>query len=149
MKKLTSVFLLILAFTLTANSQPKREKNSKENLEPEQAAILAIKKMTLHLDLSEAQQNKIKPLIKAQMESRSERMKNMREKREKNRKLTKDERFKLANTTLDEQIDFQKKMKSILNPEQFEKFKEAQSRKKMNLRRKMNFKKMQLRENRE
>ena len=129
MKKTASILVLVFAFILSANSQQKRKRFQKEKMSVEQASTLAVKKMTLHLELTDAQQKKILPLIKAQMEDRRANMKKFKEHKEKKEKISSDDRYKMANKKLDKQIEFQKEMKSILNKEQYEKFKKVHARK--------------------
>ena len=110
-------------------------KDRKEKLTSEQQATLAVKKMALSLELSAAQQRQIKPLVLAQIKDRKagyKKMKAMKEKHKESKKeISADERYKMANAKLDKRLDFQRKMKSILNEAQFEKFKKLEkSRKK-------------------
>jgi len=63
MKKIASILILVFAFTLTTQAQRTGER---QKFTAEQHAALAVKKMTLILDLSEKQQNQIRPLIGAQ-----------------------------------------------------------------------------------
>jgi hypothetical protein len=63
MKKIASIVLLVFAFTLTTQAQKGKKKMRAEKLSTEQQTILAVKKMTLALDLTTSQQNQLKPLI--------------------------------------------------------------------------------------
>ncbi|MFT5236418.1 MAG: protein CpxP [Ulvibacter sp.] len=94
----------------------KKEMRQKDNnFSPEQKAELATKKMTLHLDLNEAQQKQLFVVRLEQAKLIKERFKN-----KKNRsQLTDEERFKIKTERLDHQIAMKKKMKSILTEEQF------------------------------
>ena len=69
MKKIASILILVFAFTLKGEAQKKR-KEQRPKLTVEQYSNLAVKKMTLALDLSEKQQEQIKPLISAQIASK-------------------------------------------------------------------------------
>jgi hypothetical protein len=62
MKKLASILVLVFAFSLTTLAQNK-EKRDCVKMTTEQQTDLAVKKMTLALDLSDKQQSQIKPLI--------------------------------------------------------------------------------------
>lgn len=129
MKKLFFVLIALVAFKMQAQEENKegREHEKRafmEDLTPEEMASLKTKKMTLDLDLTEAQQREIKQLNfedakqrKAKMEER----KNRRNEGEK-AKPSKEERLKRMNEHLDREIAQKKKMKSILNKEQFEKW---------------------------
>ena len=78
MKKIASTLILVFAFTLTTEAQKKR-KEQKPKLTVEQQSSLAVKRITLSLDLSEKQQNQIKPLISAQIASKKAEMQKRKE----------------------------------------------------------------------
>lgn len=122
MKKIASILVLVFAFTLTTEAQKKGKRMQREQLTVEQQTTLAVKKMTLALELSDAQQRKVTPLIAQQISDRRAKFEQMKKMREAKKKPTAEERFKFQNERLDKQIAFQKEMKSILNKEQFEKF---------------------------
>lgn len=141
MKKIVSVLILVFAFTLTTQAQKKRKKMmAKEKLTVEQQATLAIKKMALQLELTDAQQRKLKPLITKQLKERRA----QREKMIKAKKMEADQRYERANKMLDKKLAFQKEMKSILNAEQYEKFKKASKRRQMGMKKRMAMKKKKM-----
>ena len=74
MKKIISILVLVFAVTFTTQAQKKRgERGQKESkLTIEQHTTLAVKKMTLALDLSDKQQKQIKPLLMAKMAEQME-----------------------------------------------------------------------------
>lgn len=123
MKKVASILILVFAFTLTAQAQ-KKGKDHKQGpkFTVEQRAELAVKKMTLKLDLTDKQQDQIKPIISAQAAARKAAMESRKENREAGKKPTSDEIFAMKSKQLDNQIAFKNKMKNILTKEQFEKF---------------------------
>jgi len=118
MKKLASILVLVFAFSLTTQAQKKE----RVKMTVEQHTDLAIKKMTLALDLSEKQQNQITPLIKAQAIEREAAMEKRMELREEKKKPTADEMYAMQSKRLDNQIAFKNSMKNILDKDQFEKF---------------------------
>ncbi|MGY8911011.1 MAG: hypothetical protein ACKVIG_14300 [Flavobacteriales bacterium] len=123
MKKIASILILVFAFTVTAQAQKKDKRDHKTpKFTVEQYADLAVKKMTLALDLSDKQQNQIKPLISAQAAARKAAMESRKENREANKKPSADEIYAMKSKQLDNQIAFKSEMKNILNKEQFEKF---------------------------
>ena len=138
MKKLVLIAIALLALQATAQEK-KREQQRKgpnekmemlKELTPEELATLQTKKMTLHLDLTEAQQDKIMAinleqakLRKSKMEARQKKMES-----ETDEKPSKEERLKMMNEKLDHQIEMKKKMKAILNAEQFEKWEKIQGK---------------------
>jgi len=128
MKQFASILVLVFAFTLSAQAQKKRNEKRPE-LSIEQQTNLAIKQMTLTLDLSEKQQNQITPIMTAQAASKKTAMEKRREMRKNKTKPTADEIYEMKSKFLDNQIAFKNSMKEILNEEQFEKFQKIAKRK--------------------
>jgi Spy/CpxP family protein refolding chaperone len=120
--------VLVFAFTLSAQAQKKRNEKRPE-LSIEQQTNLAIKQMTLTLDLSEKQQNQITPIMTAQATSKKTAMEKRREMRKNKTKPTADEIYEMKSKFLDNQIAFKNSMKEILNEEQFQKFQKMAKRK--------------------
>lgn len=134
------IFLIALALvTIQVNAQERKQDFRKgdrmergerlKDFTPEEIAELKTKRMTLDLDLTESQQKKIQKLNlenamdrKAKMEERQAKMKDSKE------KPSKEERLAMINERLDKQIEMKKKMKNILNDEQFAKWEEKLSR---------------------
>jgi len=131
MKKIASILILVFAFTITAQAQKKgkRDRNNPK-FTVEQRTDLAVKKMTLALDLTEKQQSQIKPLISAQTAARKAAMESRKENKEANKKPSADEIYAMKSKQLDNQIAFKGEMKNILNKEQFDKFEKMVKRKK-------------------
>lgn len=121
--------LVLLAFIFSINAQPPKPKH-KPNFTTEQKVELAVKKMTLALDLNAKQQNDLKPIITKQIENREAAMKKMKAMRDEEKKPTSDELYAMANQKLDAQIAFKNSMKSILTDEQFAKFEKMHHAKK-------------------
>ena len=86
--------------------------------------------MTLALDLSENQQNQIRPLIGAQAANKKAAMLKRKENRGTKERPTSDEIFAMKSTQLDNQIAFKNEMKDILTKEQFEKFEKNEKKEK-------------------
>jgi hypothetical protein len=141
MKKIASIVLLVFAFTLTAQTQKGKKKRRAEKLSTEQQTILAVKKMTLALDLTTSQQNQLKPLISKKISDRKAQYKQMKATQKERKKLSANERFAKANERLDAQIAMKRTMKNILNKEQFEKFEKTNKKRKMEVKRMMRKKK--------
>jgi preprotein translocase subunit SecD len=128
MKKLASILVLVFAFTVTLQAQKKGKQNEKgPKLTVEQYADLAVKKMTLGLDLSDKQQSQIKPLMNAQAAARKAAMESRKKNRTANKKPSADEIYAMRSAQLDNQIAFKNQMKNILNKEQFEKFEQMKN----------------------
>jgi hypothetical protein len=127
MKKLIIAALLVVGISVFAQDRKemrnKHDGSGMEKISPEQRNQLMLKKMTLDLDLNAKQQEQVKQII-AEKSSKREAMKVERmAKKEDEKRPTSDERFEMKNKMLDEQIAMQNKMKTILSPEQFEKWK--------------------------
>lgn len=120
MKNLAGIVVLVFAFTFTVQAQKKRDIGSKLTIE--QQTTLALKKMTLVLDLSDKQQLQIKPIIMSKITNKNEFIEKRKAAREKKEKPTSDEVFAIKNKQLDHQISMKNSIKNILNKEQFEKF---------------------------
>lgn len=154
MKKLASLLVLVFAFTLNAQAQKKHKRKHKEKMTAEQQATLAVKKMTLALELSESQQRQVKPLVLAQINDKRKAHEMMKKHREEKKEISADDRYKMANAKLDNEIAFQRKMKSILNEGQYEKFQKMKKMRKLRKgkamkRRKMMKKRKELKERKE
>jgi hypothetical protein len=133
------VFIILLALvTLQVSAQEKKRELQKEgqrergemmkDLSPEETATLQTKKMTLHLDLSEAQQKQMKALNLEQASLRKAKMEEVKKLKESGEKPSKEARLKMMNEKLDHQIALKAKMKSILNAEQFTKWESSQAK---------------------
>lgn len=136
MKKIVIILIAMVAMQVTAQDKKRdhqrdgqrAQMESMRDLSPEEIATLQTKKMTLHLDLNEAQQKKVETLFLEEAKLRKTKMeerKAMKDSSEK-KQLTKEDKFKMMNERLDHQIEMKQKMKSILNDEQFEKWEISQ-----------------------
>ena len=123
MKKIISILVLVFAFTFTTQAQKIHKKKKGAELSVEQQTTLAVKKLTLALDLTEAQQGQIKPLVAAKIADRKAHFEKRRAAKKESKKLSADERYAKANERLDKGIAMQNDMKRILNDEQYAKFK--------------------------
>lgn len=127
MKKIVSIIVLILVVTFSAQAQKDGKKVS-----PEKQVERSLKKMTKDLDLSDAQQNDIKPLLVSQIADRNEMMLQREKLKNTNEKPSKEQRREMRTAALAKEEAMHTKMKSILTSEQFTKFlelKEAQKNK--------------------
>ncbi len=138
MKNLLMIAIAFLTINATAQERKKEGQKGemKERMEmrnkmtPEETANLKTKKMTLHLDLTEKQQSEVEKLLLDQAKTRTAKMEEFKSRREMadGEKPSKEERLKMANARLDHQIEMKKKMKAILNAEQYEKFEKMQEK---------------------
>lgn len=123
MKKFIMIAVLLTGMTAMAQRHDMQEgRKSMKDLSPEQIATLQTKRMTLALDLTDAQQAKMKTLFTKEAEERKAKMEERKTKRENDEKLTADEKYAMENERLDKQIAYKKAIKSILSDEQYAKW---------------------------
>lgn len=134
------LYALAILFTLNIAAQDKTERHDRkekremrkgfmQDLTPEQHATLHTKKLTLALDLSENQQQRILALQTKMANVRKTKMEAHKAKKEKGVKSTAEERYRMMNERLDAKIAYKKDMKQILSKEQYEKWEKMHARK--------------------
>ena len=151
MKNIASILVFVFAVTLTAQAQQKKQPR-KMQFSAEQQTELAVKQMTLALDLSKKQQNEIKPILLKQAQEKKANQEKLRAFKESNTKPSADEMFAMKTKNIDARIEFKDKMQSILSPEQFDNFqkmmmKKGQKRKKMMMTKKKMMKRKKMMKN--
>ena len=139
MKKIILIALVLI--NIQAIAQERRGEHRKgdrkerahmmKDLTPEQIATLQTKKMTLSLDLTDAQQKEIYKMNLANSKERKAKIEELKKLRESNEKLSKENRYNMMNERLDKQISMKKKMKSILSEEQYQRFERGAKQQKM------------------
>jgi len=144
MARIVSLLALFICFSLTINAQKKQFFKNKKRLTTEQLTTLKVKKMTLELELSEIQQNKLTPVIKELISERSAQLDKKRELKNDVKKNNPNERYQMANKILDRKIMFQKEMRTILNEEQFKKFKTLKKKRNEKMKKRRHQKKKRL-----
>ena len=126
MKKLIIVALLVVGITAFAQNRKEMgnrpDRSKTEKFSPEQRTQIMVKKFTLELDLNAKQQEQVKQIIAEQGLKREWMRAERMAKKEDKKRPTADEQFAMKNKMLDEQIAMKNKMKTILSPEQFEKW---------------------------
>lgn len=140
MKKIILIAIAFIGLQTVSHGQNKQGPNGKErgqkmmNLTAEEMATLQTKKMTLALDLSESQQDKIHKINLDNATKRKEMMAARKAKKESGdaEKPTKEERLEMVNAQLDHKIAMKAKMKDILDEEQYAKWEKMAQRKKGN-----------------
>jgi len=128
MVRIVSLLALFISFSLTTNAQKKELFKNKKRLTTKQLTTLKVKKMTLELELSEVQQKKLTPVITKLISERKIEADRMRESKNEVKNIDASNRFQMANKILDRKIMFQKEMRTILNEEQFKKFKRLEKK---------------------
>jgi hypothetical protein len=132
MKKLLIIAIALVTIQVTAQDQKKEMRKAKmekaNDMTPEEMVQLQTKRMTLQLDLTEAQQAQVEKILIEDAKARKEKIENFKAKKESSDsdKPTKEERIKMMNERLDHQIAMKKKMKAILNDEQYKKWETTQ-----------------------
>ncbi|ALM07960.1 hypothetical protein SB49_09235 [Sediminicola sp. YIK13] len=133
MKKVILLGLLLIGFIGQAQNErgENRHRRNLEDLSPEQMATLQTKRMTLALDLNEAQQKQLQKINLDQVTSRKEKMDELKAKKESGEmtKPTSEERYAVRAAKMDEQIARKAQMKQLLSKEQYEKWEKMQQRK--------------------
>ncbi|MCK7588983.1 hypothetical protein M0G43_00195 [Subsaxibacter sp. CAU 1640] len=133
MKNLLMIALAFMTLNATAQERKKGDRKAevkermevRQNMTPEETAQLQTKKMTLHLDLTEKQQAEVEKVLLAEAKERKAKMEAFKAKKEAGEEFSKDDRVKMQNERLDNQIEMKKKMKEILNADQYAKFEQT------------------------
>ena len=127
----SSILLAFLLIGTMSFAQPSKRgpemhhsKDKMADMPAENIATLISKKMTLQLDLSEAQQAKVYDLILANTVQKKAQRANRPE-----GKTSKEMHFEMQNKRLDDKIAFSKAMKSILNDTQYALWKQQNHKK--------------------
>ena len=129
MKKLTIV-CIVWCLSLSAFGQGTEAKKG-HDLKPEEMANLHTKKLTLALDLSDAQSKQVYDLVLQQANKSDEMRKTRAQHKTEGKRPSKEERIALYNKRLDEQIAHQRAMKNILSEEQFTYWRKQHTKRKM------------------
>jgi len=134
MKRIAVVLVMLISIGMTAQKHDgsQMRKGSKMDLTAEEMATLQTKRMTLALDLTEAQQDKVYDIQLENAKFRKEKWNEIKKLKESDewKKPTSEERFKMENARLDRQIATQETMKNILDEKQYETWKKFSNRKK-------------------
>ena len=124
MKKAILAMVLLIGVFAMAQREGKSNRGEMKDWTPEQMATLQTKKMTLALDLSEAQQKQIQALNFENAKTRKAKMEERKVKKEADeaKKPTAEERYAMQNARLDARIAQKAKLKEILSQEQYDKW---------------------------
>jgi hypothetical protein len=127
MKKTVSMMLLVLSFNLTTQAQKKRGTLKVQE---------TLKQMTMDLNLTEEQQNKLKPLLIDKMADKELLAKKKKALKASSGKPSKEESRKMKGEKAAKKATRNSKIANILNKEQFEKFEIMAKAKKENAKKK-------------
>lgn len=128
-----NIFLsLLLGFVSFSFGQRHEQTERQPKMSAEQRTQIMVKKMTLDLDLNSDQQQSISKI----MSEVGDKMEKARATRDANRaahkKPTDEEVFAMKNQILDEKIAMKQKLKTILTPQQLEKWEKMQAERQEN-----------------
>ena len=126
MRKLVLAVILMIGMGTMAQKPHygKRDRGHMDNMDPEQTATLQTKRMTLALDLTDAQQKQVQSINLENAAKRTEKMKEIKAKKESGelKGPTQQERYNMQLAMLDHQIAQKNRMKKILDKEQYAKW---------------------------
>ncbi|CAM1373494.1 hypothetical protein [Tenacibaculum xiamenense] len=137
MKKIVAILVVAFGFNSAIIAQEHKKEKFEETLTVDQQTELAVKKMTLKLDLTTSQQEKIKPFLAEQIADRKAMRAKRKEMKKNKQKPSSEERYKMMNARLDKQIAFKAEMKRILNAQQYDRFEKMADRKMHKMKKKM------------
>lgn len=126
------VCLLVTTCYVSAQGHPPKKGHERgdlfekmQELTPEQRAELKTKRMTLDLDLTESQQQRVKNLLVAEERNRPK----PEERKKKKEDISSEELYQKRIARLDSQIAMKSKLKEILTEAQYEKFEKGNHQK--------------------
>jgi len=125
MKKIVFIVILGLSFALHAQ-RGKENQHERNTYTPEQQAVLKTKKMALHLDLNDDQQEKLSELNKKWAEKKASQREEFKSQSEGDERPDADARYQHQLQRLDDQMAYQKEVGKILNKDQYTTWKEHQ-----------------------
>jgi hypothetical protein len=126
-KKLAFAVLICIAFTSTAQKHQKKHQNPEFTIE--QQSRLAVKKMTIALDLTKPQQEKMYPLLLVISTNKQNRMEEIGANESKRPELSSDELYAKRIKQMDQQISYQSRVKDVLNKDQYAQWHKIQAHK--------------------
>ncbi|WP_276165500.1 hypothetical protein [Zobellia alginiliquefaciens] len=130
MKKILVALVCMVGLTAMAQREKGHGRDQMKDLTAEQMATLQTKKMTLALDLTSGQQQKIKAIHLEEAKERKAKHEERKAQKEEGerKKPTSEERYAMQNARLDKMIAFKAEMKEILSAEQYEKWEKMHKR---------------------
>jgi len=127
MKKLSLFLIMLISISAFSQQKGQYHKADKTDMSAEETATLQTKKLTLLLDLNQAQQQEIKKLYQEKAQERKALMAERKKMSAEDVEKSKENRFERKNARLDRELAHQEKMKQILNEEQFKKWQDSRS----------------------
>ncbi|WP_051590658.1 Spy/CpxP family protein refolding chaperone [Flavobacterium daejeonense] len=125
MKKLIIAALLVVSVsTFAQEKQERSQRGDMRNMTPEQRAERRVERMTKDLNLDAKQQEQLKQMYANEAKEREAMMADMKNKKDKSKEKAGDQRKGMQ----DRMKASEEKMKTILTPEQFTKWKSNQDK---------------------
>lgn len=112
-------FSLVLALLLSIAVFAQKKEHHKPKFTKEQKIQLHLKKLTVALDLTGKQADKIKPIVAKMVTEKEARKAERKARKEEPKRMSADEAFKKQMDCLDEEAKLHQKMKSILDKDQY------------------------------
>ena len=128
MKNIILTSILVVSFIFVTQAQKKKSHLQTSEFTVDQRTNLALKKMTLSLDLSDSQQKKLYPILLSNADNRQKVMDERKENIEKKKNISSDQLYDKMIAEMDYKIKYQGFVKKILNDEQYEKWHKNQSK---------------------
>ncbi len=121
----------MVGMTALAQKGERHQRSAMHDMTPEEMATLQTKKMTLALDLTDAQQKQMQALNLENAKKRKAAMEERKARKEKGdaKKPSSQERYAMKTERLDNMIAHKAEMKEILSQEQYEKWEKMGQRK--------------------
>lgn len=127
MKKIILTFAIITGLVFSSTAQKKQMQHKKPEFTVEQQTTLAVKKLTIALDLTESQQEKMQPLVLVATTNKQKMMDERKGNEGKRPELSNDEIYAKMIAKMDQQISYQAAVKKVLNKEQYADWKKIQA----------------------
>ena len=125
MKKIILTFTIILGLSLNSYAQKQKKAHEKSEFTIEQQTIIAVKKLTISLDLTQDQQEKIRPLLLVAITQKKEIMEQKKKNIANQKEISNKKLYENLVKRLDQEIAFHAAVKKVLNKEQYLQWKNA------------------------
>ncbi len=114
--------------SLLLQAQQGKGHHNQNDFTPEQQAVLKTKRMALHLDLNQKQQDQLLNVNRSWASKRAEQKEQFKAQKESTGKPDADERYAHQAQMLDNQMEYHNQIKKILTEEQYALWKEHRSK---------------------
>jgi protein CpxP len=125
MKKIILTITIILGLSLNSYAQKQKKTHEKSEFTIEQQTTIAVKKLTISLDLTQAQQEKMRPLLLVAITQKKEIMEQKQKNIANQKEISKKKLYENLVKRLDQEIAFHAAVKKVLNKEQYLQWKDG------------------------